>query len=109
LKEELNKCILLCANCHREEHHIDIDVRILEEVKTLKKNIVKNCFNCNKEFKGYKSKYCSTECSHESQRKTDWPTSEELSNMLEYKTISEIARDFNVSWHTVKRWINKVL
>lgn len=36
LKKELDKCILLCANCHHIEHTSRIDERIAEEVAEYK-------------------------------------------------------------------------
>jgi hypothetical protein len=60
IKDELNKCILLCANCHREEHY----------TSTIKDNTVKmhtrQCLQCNKDFICNASnnckKYCSRTC-----------------------------------------------
>jgi hypothetical protein len=58
LKKELDKCILVCSNCHREIHD--------EEKKQVQyKNYTKTCLICGKEFEdssACKRKYCSKTC-----------------------------------------------
>lgn len=69
LREEFSKCIMLCANCHREEHYPDLAYdNILELLKDVDKLSFSNpsgdiCPVCGDRFKKSKGKiYCSSEC-----------------------------------------------
>ena len=66
LKKEVDKCDLLCANCHAEVHDLDwsearVDALLLR--KSHKKSKV--CLSCNNEFvpKRKEQKYCCRSCS----------------------------------------------
>ena len=67
--EESKKCILLCANCHREIHYPFFDkndvVNVKTAVKSIKEPVRKQsiCPVCGKSFNKCKGKiYCSPEC-----------------------------------------------
>ena len=69
LIEEANKCILLCANCHRELHNPEFEKDNIEIMKTktnsllVKKKKQSICPVCGKSFDACKGKiFCSKEC-----------------------------------------------
>lgn len=41
VRKELDKCVLLCANCHREKHSNYKDIKFLNYISTLKMNFLK--------------------------------------------------------------------
>ena len=49
------------------------------------------------------STYC-IKCGHEIQRVTEWPTREELKNLIRNKTFTFIGKEYNVSDTAVKKW-----
>ncbi|AFY81818.1 HNH endonuclease [Oscillatoria acuminata] len=84
---ELNKCILLCSNCHRELHAGVINL-----------NEHKICLCCGKLLSNTtQSTYCSQKCYNLASRKVKRPSQEELKNLVWEKPTSQIAKEFGVS------------
>lgn len=95
LKQEVDKCQLLCANCHAEVHEIlyskqRAETKLRHEEWLLRiepsKKITKKCdqkITINK------------------------PSKEELFKLLWEKPTTHIAKDFNVSDKAVEKWAKK--
>lgn len=106
LKEEISKCTLLCANCHRELHnpklYMDNVIEIVSQVKDKKSfstQINKSiCPVCGKEFNKAGGKiYCSKECRN-SVRYSNYPTIEEVEERYkELNTWDKVAESFGLT------------
>lgn len=88
LEEEASKCLLLCHNCHMEEHWPSLDMTMLQLKDTTLKHPKKQ------------------------DTKILWPSDEELSAMLWSKPMKEVAKALGVSSsrisvYTTKRNISK--
>jgi endogenous inhibitor of DNA gyrase (YacG/DUF329 family) len=70
LKEEADKCDLLCATCHREVHH-ELNIKRREEIGLPHLQVELTCVQCNKIFvrRKYGQKYCSKACFHDSMKR----------------------------------------
>lgn len=110
--QELRKCILLCANCHREIH---AGIRILpadpqqfdENFAAYKKAGPDTpCKKCGKP-KPETQAYCSRTCAASAARKVDWD-SVDLVTLLQHKTKAEIADQLSISWCAVDKRAKKL-
>lgn|SRR5665213_2042665 len=109
--EEIKKCLLLCANCHREYHAglfttesmeiIFDDTQIVDSY--IRTKILHPCYVCGRETSNIK--FCSSTCSHQHQQKIDW-SKFDLVEM--YKTLNyvEISKVVGVSDTTIKKKLN---
>lgn len=112
LKEEADKCVLLCANCHREIHHPEYKK---EEVKSLlesftsktvsvlnKKRKMTVCPVCGKEFEYHRGKvFCSPECRKASKK---YPDKEEIRQKYqELKSQQKVADYYHLTRRVVRR------
>ena len=110
---ELEKCVLVCSNCHREIHQgilvldnknyilIDTDYRITE--KTHHK-----CA-CGVTIK-LSQKFCSPECAGVSKQTNKWLV--EKDNILYKRDITQlsyadIGKIYGVSDNTIRKWYNR--
>lgn len=114
--EELRKCILVCANCHRGIHAGKILVpenwntffneekakALIEENEMIRNGKIYYCQRCGKIITR-KATHC-VECSRLISRKTDRPSKEELKELIRSKPFTQIASMFNVSDNAIRRW-----
>lgn len=110
-KVELEKCILVCSNCHKEIHDEECGVSLEVIRERQKKPFIKRvCEVCGDEFetKDYEQRFCSINCSSVSQRKVDRPSKSELKKLLESKVSwTKLGKMFGVSDNAVRKWAKK--
>lgn len=113
--EEVDKCVLVCCNCHGEIHaglrespsidHGDRRRRLaeIESWKPVPKtHKFVYCKQCGIRIQGGDRKYCSQTCVHKAQERILWPTN--LRELVEIKgSKSAVARMLGVSDHSITR------
>lgn len=120
VEKELDKCLLLCFNCHQELHARESKYYKFyygeladpgSTVKLYRKTEIKEyvprtgiCPVCNKSFTG-DGKYCSHECAHFAQRKVIRPSKEELENLLKEHSCRAVGKMFGVSDKCICKWL----
>lgn len=95
IKNELDKCMILCSNCHAELHHQENE-NILHEKKRLllleKEEYLKNGKIVSSDINKARSKI---------------PTKEKLIELVSSKTNKEICDIYDVGYQTVSKWCKK--
>ena len=113
--QQLQKCILVCANCHREIHANLISLSLnntsfiqsrADEILIQRNNLLKHkifyCKNCGN--------ICSKEnslclnCYHLLSRQVERPSREILKNLIRIESFSSIGRRFNVTDNAIRKW-----
>ena len=112
LSKELEDCVLLCANCHRELHQNLIQVNHssfsaernneitnnLIDFKTRKKNF---CKICGVEI-NIRAEHC-VDC-HKKLLKEGRPEPDELMKLISQLGFEGVGRIYNVTGNAVKKW-----
>lgn len=119
LKIELDKCVLLCSNCHCEVHDETLELdghlykspsiaqgdKILEIKFPIVENKTSKVCICG-QSKHHMSKTCA-ECYGKRRRKIDWPDINILVDMVEESSYKTVAQSLGVSDNAVRNRIKK--
>lgn len=115
----LDNLQILCPNCHSIQQGNSganigkyspttetkgIEGIVLEETKEVEKSskyII--CPICNKNLMLKNSHMC-LECKSKSQRVTEWPSRDELKELIRTLPFTTIAKQFNVSDNAIRKW-----
>lgn len=120
VRDELDKCELLCSICHRIEHSERDDPRLLEWAKNqirpyhFTDNYERSkqqlgtgvCLFCRENFdkKEPEQLYCNLRCFGKSKKSPNRPTKEVLESLLWEKPTTQIALDYGVSDKAIEKW-----
>lgn len=135
IKEEISKCVILCANCHREFHFLEKQkhISLQEYLQNINFNYSKSLVSPSDELQiewkqkeniKEQKKYFCTECGKEITRQSKTGkclqcakktnnsllarlTREELKNKIRKKTFVEIGREYEISDNAVRKWCDK--
>jgi len=105
LIKELEKCVMLCSNCHRKLHrnHTKLIYKKTFDAEVLIKEFCDICPVCgNGKLKKYKN--CSNKCRYKSRRIVKRPTRNILKKEIEEHSYSYLGRKYNVNYNTIKKW-----
>lgn len=114
-QKELQKCILVCANCHREIHQglINKDQlkpsfikeraeEISKLIDDLKSNKIYYCKDCGIEvWRG--NNYCP-KCAAKKLRIVERPNREILKEKIRNQTFLSIGKEYGVSDNAIRKW-----
>lgn len=114
--EEIKKCILVCANCHREIHaeliplndaistfSINKATEVLETLNNIKTKTHYYCQDCGAEIVESDAQRCR-QCASIALRKADRPTREELKEKIRTIPFTTIAKAYGVTDNAVRKW-----
>lgn len=111
---EIKKCVLVCANCHREIHAQIIEApinssfieeraqEILKEQEKLLMHQVFYCKNCGA-ICSKKDSFCF-KCYNFLKRKVERSTREKLKTLIRTESFLQIGRQYNVSDNAIRKW-----
>ena len=112
---EIKKCVLVCANCHREIHdgltispnHSSIIEervnKILEENQKVKQKQFNYCKICNKIISN-KAIYCEEHGRIFNRKIKERPSKEELKKLIRNTSFIEIGKIYAVSDNAIRKW-----
>jgi hypothetical protein len=115
--EEIEKCVLVCANCHGEIHAGQRDCPQINNQKrkeTLeiigiqplpKIDKYNYCGECGKRI-NYRHKFCSNICTHKNQERIEWP--DNLIELVRQSSKRAVARQLGVSDKAVSKRLCRV-
>lgn len=110
---ELQKCILLCSNCHKEVHdnldnfsfissfNLEKASEIKELIYDLNHHKYYYCKSCGKKI--YNSGLC-LECSNLNKRISERPNREVLKNEIRKIPFLTLGKKYNVSDSAIRKW-----
>lgn len=122
--KEVEKCDLLCCNCHMVFHSDYSGEQFLKDVEEyggrelevsdihwknqtqIPKQFEKVCEFCKNKFttRIEKEKFCSQECWHNQSRKCERPSKEELLVLIETMSFVAVGKKFGVSDNSIRKW-----
>lgn len=115
---EIQKCILVCANCHREIHDGEYSIQELENKKFYNEEIANQlrlekqkkvektlyfCSSCGKQLYNKNITGLCEECYKASQR-VGRPTREELKFLIRNMPFTKIGEQFGISDNGIRKW-----
>ena len=113
LSKELEKCVLLCSNCHREVHDNIENFELKSSFNQERSNQISQliydlthhkfyfCKNCGKQI--YNSGYCSN-CIAFKKRKVERPPRDVLKKEIRENSFLSLGKQYGVSDNAIRKW-----